>query len=197
ACNTKDIALLGRHNLENVCAAIAATWEIINHDTKLIKKVLRSFPGLPHRLEILRQVKGVWYVNDSFGTTPETAIVALQTFKQPKVLIVGGSDKGANYAELAAEIVKSGVKHVVAIGETGPKVVDLVKTLPDGKNIPFTVLDMTNTMPTVVQTAQSKANKGDVVLLSTGSASFGMFANYKDRGEQFRAAVQALAGAEQ
>src|SRR5690606_17536078 len=72
-CDISDVALLGRHNLENVCAAIAATWEIIGGKTDIIKKVLRSFPGLPHRLEILKQIKGVWYVNDSFGTTPETA----------------------------------------------------------------------------------------------------------------------------
>ncbi len=192
-CSVQDVALLGRHNLENVCAAIAATWEIIKHDSGLIKKVLRGFPGLPHRLEIIKQIKGVWYVNDSFGTTPETAVVALQTFKQPKVLIVGGSDKGSDYSQLAAAILQADIRHIVAIGQTGPRVIELMKAQANGKKINYTVLDMSADMNKIVQTAQAQARKGDVILLSTGSASFGMFANYKDRGEQFRATVQALA----
>lgn len=195
-CRVSDVALLGRHNLENVCAAISATWQLIGKDKKIIKKVLRNFPGLPHRLEIIKQIKGVWYVNDSFGTTPETAVVALETFPQPKVLIVGGSDKGARYEELANSITKNNVKHIIAIGQTGPKVVDLVKQNNPQSPIPATVLTPDVGMAGVVETAQKYVHKGDVVLLSTGSASFGMFANYKDRGEQFRAAVLALSPAE-
>lgn len=191
-CGTNEVALLGRHNLENVCAAIAATWEIIDGKTDIIKEVVRNFPGLPHRLEIIKQVKGVWYINDSFGTTPETAIVALQTFSQPKVLIVGGSEKGADYKKLAKAILDSNVRHVVAIGQTGPKIVDLVKASGSSK-VGVTVLDNKADMGKIVQVAQTQAHHGDVVLLSTGSASFGMFANYKDRGEQFNSAVKALA----
>ncbi len=190
-CSTNEVALLGRHNLENVCAAIAATWEIIGGKTDVIKEVVRNFPGLPHRLEILKQIKGVWYINDSFGTTPETAIVALQTFSQPKVIIVGGSDKGADYKELAKTILSTNVRHVVAIGQTGPKIVDLIKTGGSTK-VGSTALDDQADMTKIVQTAQTLARHGDVVLLSTASASFGMFTDYKDRGEQFRAAVSEL-----
>ena len=196
-CKTRDVALLGRHNLENVCAAISATWHLINQDKLVVQKVVKNFAGLPHRLEIVDQVKGVWYVNDSFGTTPETAIVAIDSFTQPKVLIVGGSDKGADYHSLAATIVKSDVHHVIAIGETGPKILQLMKQFPNNEKTAVTVLDETKTMPDIVATAKQFAKKGDVVLLSTGSASFGMFANYKDRGDQFRTAVKALVAAAQ
>lgn len=194
-CHVDDVALLGRHNLENVCAAIAATWEVIGKDKHIVQKVVKNFAGLPHRLEIVKKIKGVWYVDDSFGTTPETAVVALDAFRQSKVLIVGGSDKGADYVQLAQAIVQQNVKHVVAIGETGPKVVDLMKRTAPEKQVGVTVLGSDTTMPQIVQTAMQQARRGDVVLLSTGSASFGMFANYKDRGEQFKTAVLALSKA--
>lgn len=187
-CNTTDVALLGRHNLENICAAIAATWEIILHDTAAIKQVLSSFTGLEHRLELVRELNGVKYYDDSFGTTPETAIVAIQAFDQPKVVILGGSDKGTEFDDLAQVVATHNVKAVILIGDTAPMIQAALKTA--GYE---TIIPGGDTMATIMEAVQTQIAPGDVVLLSTGCASFGLFKNYKDRGEQFSRAVQALA----
>lgn len=193
-CSTEDMALRGRHNLQNVCAAIAATWDLTNGNKDAMREVIKTFTGLPHRLQVVRDLGGVLFVDDSFGTTPETAVVALDSFTQPKVLIVGGASKNANYSELAQKIVSSNVKAVVAIGETGPKITDLVQAYARavGKTIPCAVLGSEVKMPEIVATAAQQAVKGDVIMLSTGCASFGMFKNYEERGQQFQAAVNAL-----
>lgn len=191
--NIKDVQLPGRHNLENVSAAIAATWELIDHKKDVIKKALKDFKGLPHRLETVGTYNHVTYVDDSFGTTPSTAIVALKALKQPKIIILGGSDKGTSYQPLVEELTQQNIKHIIAIGETGPAIIELYKNHPKGANAPFTIFDSSKSMQNIVQTATEKADKGDVVLLSTASASFGMFKNYKDRGEQFKQAVATLA----
>lgn len=193
-CNIKDVKLLGRHNLENVCAALIATWTIIGKKPKIYKKAIQSFTGLEHRLEILGEINGVKYVNDSFGTTPETAIVAIKSFNQPKIMIVGGSDKGANFAELAQTIVSGNVKHLVGIGIMGPKILNTVKAYDAQKKVGMTLLDENTNMSQIVDTATKQASKGDVILLSTACASFGMFENYKQRGELFKQAVQTIAG---
>ena len=191
-CSTNDIALPGRHNFENVCAAIAATWDLVMHDKKSIKTALEKFTGLPHRLQIVRDYNGILLIDDSFGTTPETAIVAMEAFKQPKIMIIGGSDKGSSYEELVQKVIKGNVKHVVAIGETGPKIVDLLKKYAQFRAVPYTVLDSSAKMPAVVSAALQQATKGDAVMLSPACASFDMFANYQERGEQFQATVKSL-----
>ncbi len=188
-CSTKDVKLPGRHNLENACAAIAATWGLINGDVGAIKSVLSTFTGLPFRLELVRELNGVKYYNDSFSTTPETAIAALKAFDQPKIIIVGGSDKGVPFNELAEAITTSNVKHMLAIGQMGPAIADLAR------NKGFTSITTENldSMSAVISKAHQLSSPGDIVLLSTGCASFGMFRDYKDRGKQFNQAVQALA----
>lgn len=185
---TADVALLGRHNLENICAAIAATWEIIERDKSAVTQVITSFSGLEHRLELVRELDGVRYYDDSFGTAPETAIVAVQAFPEPKVLILGGSDKGADYSELAHVVATNNVRRVVLIGRTGPAIEAALRTA--GFN---DIVDGGKDMASIVNTARSQAKPGDVILLSTACASFDMFKNYKDRGMQFKQAVQALA----
>lgn len=192
-CSTKDIKLPGRHNIENVCAAIAATWDLIGHNKHAVKKVLKNFTGLPHRLEKVAEINDVTFIDDSFGTNPATAIVALRSFRQPKIIIVGGSEKGISYQPLVDEIVKQNVKHVVAIGETGPAILELLKTAPGGNIITHTSLNATKTMDEIISSATEKATNGDVILLSTASASFDMFKDYKDRGDQFKVAVKRLA----
>ncbi len=185
---TAGVALLGRHNLENICAAIGATWEIIKHDSEAVTRVITSFTGLEHRLELVRELEGVRYYDDSFGTTPETAIVAVQAFESPKILILGGSDKGADYGELAHVVSTSNVRRVVLIGKTGPDIETALRAA--GFN---DIVDGGSDMTAIVNTARDQAKSGDVVLLSTACASFDMFNNYKDRGMQFKQAVQALA----
>jgi UDP-N-acetylmuramoylalanine--D-glutamate ligase len=182
-----EVKLLGEHNLQNICAAITAVWEV-TQDLDAVRQVLHSFSGLEHRLELVRASEGIKYYDDSFGTTPDTAIVALRSFKEPKVVILGGSDKGIPFDHLADEVVKSNVRQVIAIGKTGPKIAELIRRRG------FTnITEGLSRMPEIVAAASQAAQPGDVVLLSTGCASFGLFRDYKDRGDQFKAAVQALA----
>jgi UDP-N-acetylmuramoylalanine--D-glutamate ligase len=187
-CDVADVKLLGAHNWENACAAVTAAWQI-TQDTEAIRSVVTSFGGLEHRLEFVRELDGVTYYNDSFGTTPETAIVALESFAQPKVAIVGGSDKGVPFDDMADAIIRNNVHVLIAIGDTGPKIAEIVR----GKGGTMKIIESLDTMPEIVAAAREHARSGDVVLLSTGCASFGLFENYKDRGEQFKQAVQALA----
>lgn len=186
-CKTDELKLLGHHNWQNVCAAITAVWQV-TQDVEAIKSVLVTFSGLEHRLEFVRELDGVKYYDDSFGTTPETAIVAIEAFNQPKVVILGGSDKGSNYGELAQVVKQNNVRHVLTIGEMGPVI---AKEL---QNVGYSsYIEGGNTMHDIVTNAQKHAMPGDVVLLSTACASFGLFKDYKDRGEQFKQVVQSLA----
>jgi UDP-N-acetylmuramoylalanine--D-glutamate ligase len=184
---SKDEAkLLGEHNLQNICAAITAVWQS-TQDVDAISKVLSTFAGMEHRLEFVREINGVKYYDDSFGTTPETAIVAMKSFRQPKVLILGGSDKGADYEPLAEEVLKSNTRHVITIGETGTKIAEKLRQINYSQ-----VTEGVQTMPEIIKLAQQISQEGDVVLLSAASASFGLFKDYKDRGNQFKQAVQEL-----
>jgi len=186
-CNVDEVALLGRHNLDNVCAAIASVWKIINGNVEIIKKVVSSFSGMEHRLEFVREVGGVKYYNDSFATTPESTIAAIRAFKQPKVIILGGHDKKVPLFDVVSEITKSNIRQVVVVGETGEQIIKLL-TERGFDNISLGG----NTMEEIVKTAKKAAQPGDVVLLSTACASFGLFRNYKDRGDQFKNVVNDL-----
>jgi UDP-N-acetylmuramoylalanine--D-glutamate ligase len=187
-CATDDLKLLGQHNWQNVCAAVTAVWQAGVQDVAAIRSVLTSFSGLPHRLSLVRELDGVKYYDDSFGTTPETAIVALQAFDQPKVIILGGSDKGANYVELAKAVAGDHIRAALLIGNQA----DQIKgALQDAGFSAFSPGG--NTMTEIVEMARGVAQPGDIVLLSTGCASFDMFKDYHDRGQQFIEAVQALA----
>lgn len=185
-CRTDELKLLGKHNWQNVCAAVTAVWQI-TQDIEAIRAVLTTFSGLEHRLEFVRELDGIRYYDDSFGTTPDTAIVAIEAFKEPKVVILGGSDKGVTFETLARAIVDNNVRHVVAIGLMGTKIATELQK-QGYRNISTGAKDIAE----IVQQARMAAQSGDVVLLSTACASFDMFKNYKDRGEQFKQAVLGL-----
>lgn len=185
-CDVTELKLLGKHNWQNACAAATVSWQV-DQEVEPIRKVLTSFTGLEHRLEYVREVDGVKYYDDSFGTTPETAIVAIQAFEQPKVVILGGSDKGAAFDKLALTVKNDSVRHVILIGKMAPKIqaeleVSGYTSFSSGGT----------TMPEIVANARKAAQPGDVVLLSTACASFDLFKDYKDRGNQFKSTVQAL-----
>jgi UDP-N-acetylmuramoylalanine--D-glutamate ligase len=185
-CKTSEIALLGEHNWQNVCAAVTAVWQV-SKDTAAIKKAITEFTGLEYRLELIRELNGVKYFNDSFATTPEATIAAMRAFTQPKIMILGGSDKGIPLDSVVDEVINNNVKHVIAIGNTGKVIAE--KLAQKGYK-PITVgLD---NMVDMVNTANKYAENGDVVLLSTASASFGLFKDYKDRGNQFNQSVNQL-----
>lgn len=198
-CKTAEIKLLGQHNWQNVCAAVTAVWQV-TQDVPALRSVLTSFTGLEHRLEFVREVGGVRYYDDSFGTTPETAAVAVAAFDEPKVVILGGSDKGANFDILADTVKSSNLRQVILIGNTTHPTYktatpDIEKALrAKGVNaITSLVKPGGVTMKEIVQAAHDAAKPGDVVLLSTACASFDMFKNYKDRGAKFKQAVLKLA----
>jgi UDP-N-acetylmuramoylalanine--D-glutamate ligase len=185
-CLVSDLKLLGRHNWQNVCAAVTTTWQI-TQNVEALRSALTNFSGLEHRLEFVRELDDVRYYNDSFGTTPETAVVAIQAFEQPKVIILGGSDKGADYGALAKVVAEGNVRQAILIGEQAER---LEKALAEAG---FT--DVTpggQTIDEIVAVARAAAQPGDIVVLSPACASFDMFQNYKDRGEQFVKAVRAL-----
>ncbi len=194
---TSDIALPGKHNLENVCAAVmAARLADIGKDAMV--KVLKTFTGLEHRLELVKEMHGVTYYDDSFSTTPETAIAAIEAFTAPEILILGGSSKKSDFTELGRVIRDAkNIKAIVGIGDEWERIKYELRTesqerrSENGELKPLLIEDLTD-MKAVVSAAAKIAKAGDVVLLSPGCASFGMFKNYKERGDQFKKEVMTL-----
>jgi UDP-N-acetylmuramoylalanine--D-glutamate ligase len=186
-CKEGDIALLGRHNLENACAAISAIWEISKNNLKAITDTLNSFSGMKHRLEFVSEINQVKYYNDSFATTPEATIAAIRAFNKPIVIILGGSFKGVELNQVVDEVLNSTVKWVVAIGDSADYFVN--NLIASGFN---NISKIETNMNDIVEEATKRSTAGDVVLLSTACASFGMFENYEDRGNQFKQVVNSL-----
>lgn len=188
-CSINVLQLPGSHNLDNACAAIDAVWQF-TQDTSIIAAGLTAFTGLPHRLKFIRNVRDIAYYDDSIATTPGSSIAAIRAFTQPKVLIIGGSDKGADYTLLVSEIaMNDGVRAVIAIGEQGSIIGQLL--IEAGARGAVYVVD-TKDMYTIVARSAACAQPGDVVVLSPACASFDMFKSYADRGDQFITAVNEL-----
>jgi UDP-N-acetylmuramoylalanine--D-glutamate ligase len=185
--STDELKIPGHHNQENAVAAIDAAL-VFDVDDDAIVKGLNSFHGLPHRLKLVKEVNGVQYYDDSIATTPGSAIAALASFEQPKILILGGSSKGVDFSGLAQKITQTNTKHVILIGGEAPHIQN---ALEKAGYTNFTNLGHT-TMHDIVALARDKATAGDIVILSPSCASFDMFKNYADRGDQFIAAVEAL-----
>lgn len=186
--DTNEITLLGKHNLENVCAAVmAATLSGVERED--IITVLKSFKGLEHRLELVKEVNGATYYNDSFSTTPETAIAAIESFSQPEILILGGSSKNSDFTQLGKTIrLSSNIKAIIGIGTEW----DAIKDAIGRPSREILMVEGADSMAKVVIAAAKLAVSGDVVLLSPACASFGMFKNYKERGDQFKAEINKL-----
>lgn len=181
----KSLQLVGTHNIDNACAAITAALQF-GDVTSFIDEGLQAFTGLPHRLKLVRELEGVQYYDDSIATTPGSAIAALRAIAAPKLLILGGYDKGADYTELIALVKETGT-HVLAIGTNRSKIVQLCKQY----DVTYTELDTTS-MKEIVEKAQGLAPERGAVILSPAAASFDMFKSYTDRGEQFVTAVEGL-----
>jgi len=146
------------------------------------QKAVRDFPGLPHRLQLVHEGNGVRWFNDSIATIPEAAIAALDSFPPRRVLqIVGGFDKGLPLTALAAALCER-AKAVLCIGQTGPKIAASIAESPTHGCAPVYEC---GDLPTAVAQAKRIAVEGDIVLLSTGCASYGQFTNFEERGEMF------------
>lgn len=187
--NTDKLLLKGKHNWENITAAII-TARLAGVDIKTIKKIVFKFKGLEHRLELVGEVEGIKFYNDSFATGPQSTIAALKSFDEPITIILGGYDKGLDYSELAKIISdRENVKSVILVGDVSLKI---KKALIKG-NYQGNVLNLGKTsMRDMVKTALENTPRNGVVLLSPAAASFDMFENYKDRGNQFKRAVKHL-----
>ncbi len=186
--NASEILLPGKHNLENVCAAaVAATLSDVSKEN--IISVLKTFKGLEHRLELVDTINGVKYYDDSFSTTPETAIAAIKAFNNPEILILGGSSKNSNFEELSKVISDSkNIKAIIGIGVEWKRIKEQITNL--GSVI--LLIEGADSMEKIVKAASRIALPEDVVLLSPACASFDMFKNYKDRGEQFKKEVKKV-----
>ncbi len=183
-CSTDALQLPGAHNIQNACAAISAALPFMT-STDAVEAGLRDFTGLPHRLKFVGEANGVKYYDDSIATTPGSAIAAMRSFDAPKVLILGGSDKGADYGEIA-EVCKQTNTRVVSIGQTGKRIAEICRE----RGVEVTRVE--GVMDEVVPTCARLASPGDVVILSPASASFDQYNNYSDRGDKFVAAVGNL-----
>lgn len=180
----EELSLPGGHNLENCMAAIAMSY-VSGIDIEVIKNVLKTFKAVEHRLEFVKDLDGVKYVNDSKGTNPDSTIKAVQAYKSPIILIAGGYDKGSDYNELL-EIAKKNVKTIVLMGETAEKIKETA--------IKHGILDIykVENMKEAVITCHKLAKEGDVVLLSPACASWGMYNNFEERGRDFKNNVNNL-----
>lgn len=175
-----NFKLRGGHNLENIGAAVAAGI-IAGCGKEVVESVLNEFKGLEHRLELVAEKNGVKYYNDSFSTTPETAIAAINSFSEPLIVILGGSGKNSDFTALGETISKAkNIKAVILVGQERERILQSIKKTK------AKVFEGAQSMEEILSQARSVSKKGDVVLLSPACASFGMFKNYKDRGEQFK-----------
>lgn len=188
-CGVDTLHLVGAHNQENACAAISAVKKILPEATsQQIASGLSAFEGLPHRLKFVAEKNGVKYYDDSIATTPGSAVVAIRSFNQPKILILGGHDKGSDYRDLVREITQTdSVKTVLLIGSNADKLAELFDEVGASSRIDNLGIQ---SMTEIVQFAKKCTESGDVVILSPASASFDMFDSYHDRGDQFMKAVE-------
>ena len=181
--DVEEISLRGKHNIKNTMAASVAA-RLVNIRNNSLRESLKGFKGAPHRLEEVKVVDGVTYVNDSKATNVNSVFYALDTIKTPIVWIVGGQDKGNDYNSLLPYVHEK-VRAIVCLG------VDNTPIIQSFYNTIDTLVE-TRSMDEAVKLAQSFAQEGDTVLLSPACASFDLFKNYEERGDLFKAAVQKL-----
>ncbi|ACU08901.1 UDP-N-acetylmuramoylalanine--D-glutamate ligase [Flavobacteriaceae bacterium 3519-10] len=175
-----ELALVGNHNVANSLAASIAG-KILKISNESIRNSLMTFQAVQHRLEQVAETGGVRFINDSKATNVNATYYALESMKQPTVWIVGGIDKGNDYTEIE-DLVKRKVKAIVCLGLDNQKIVDFFKSKKD-------LIYSTSSMAEAVNISKSLAAKGDAVLLSPCCASFDLFENYEDRGNQFKKEV--------
>lgn len=181
-----EIRLRGAHNVLNVLAACALTGAIsVRPD--LMMAAVREFRGVPHRLEIVREVNGVTWVNDSIATAPERVTAALHSFSEPVVLLLGGRDKKLPWDDMIALALRQ-CRAIIAFGEAGDLVAEAAARVSGQTNAAI----RTGTLAEAVAQARAAAQPGDVVLLSPGATSYDAYPDFAARGEQFRELVQAL-----
>ncbi len=187
--NIEDIMLPGMHNVENYMAAIAAIWHMVSVDS--IKQVATTFNGVEHRIEFIRKINGVKFYNDSIASSPTRTMAGLSAFNQKVLLIAGGYDKQIPFDQLGHAVVNK-VKTLVLIGKTANKIEKAVKdAMVTTEQQALPILKCTS-LDIAVSEALKVAEEGDIIILSPACASFDMFKNFEDRGNQYKKIVKNL-----
>lgn len=188
--NAGEIIIPGVHNVENYLAAIAAVIDYVSPET--IHRIATTFSGVEHRIELVRELNGVRFYNDSIASSPSRTIAGLNSFNRKVILIAGGKDKNIPY-DAIGEVLAEKVKILVLIGQTAPKIEEALKAYSEktgkGKDIPILKC---STYEEVVNTAYKNAVPGDIIILSPASTSFDMFRNFEERGNKFKEIVNSL-----
>ena len=188
--NIDEIRMRGEHNRGNILAAITASLAF-DVEVQSIQKAIVHFPGIEHRLEFVREKDGIQYYNDTAATVPEAAINAMKSFEEPIILIAGGNNKKLDFENMARTIQEKTKDCVFFSGEATDNILRLIEDSSKDSNVSKSYTQV-KTMQDAVRIATQQATVGDVVLLSPGATSFGLFKNEFDRGEQYRDCVHKL-----
>lgn len=183
-CDTSSVFMPGDHNMENALAASLAAY-LSGVETKFIVETLKTFKGVEHRLEFVQEIEGIKFYNDSKGTNTDATIKAIQSFHQPINLILGGYEKGEDFSVLM-KFLQTSVRSVSVMGQTKERI---IKEMKDAGYTNYYVVD---TLREAVLNSVRRARKGDVVLLSPACASWDMYSNYMERGNEFKSIVKEL-----
>ena len=186
--NVEDVILRGNHNYQNIATAIAATSSLVDIDT--IVEAVKEFKPVEHRIEFIRELDGVKWYNDSASSSPSRTLSGINAFKEDIILIAGGYDKNLDYTPLAKPIIEK-VKSLILIGQTSGKIFDAVKLELEKENKEIDI-HMCESLEETIKLAKKVAKPGQVVLFSPASASFDMFKNFADRGNQFKELVKKI-----
>ena len=184
--NEQEIRIPGKHNLRNYLAAFEAVREYVRPDT--CRKVAQEFSGVEHRLETVRTINGVRYINDSIASSPTRTIAGLQALKEKPIVILGGYDKHLPFNQLGDELCLR-AKTAIVTGDTADQIYEAIMCSKENNGFPVLKVD---TMETAVLKASQLATEGDVVLLSPACASFDRFRNFEERGNLFKKLVMEL-----
>ena len=184
-CPVADLSLRGQHNWSNAAAAVAGALAFGVPATHFAEAI-RSFEGLPHRLEYVAERDGVTYYNDSLATTVDATCAALRAFDASLLLIAGGASKGADFSALGTAIAAGHIRAVLLIGREAPRIAAAVQQAGAGG-----IIHCCRDLPQALDAARRLAQTGDVVLLSPACASFDQFASYAERGDLFKRLVRA------
>ena len=186
--NSSDIVIPGSHNIENYCTAISAVWGLVSVEN--IRKIARTFGGVEHRIEFVREYNGVKYYNDSIATSPSRVISGLRAFNQKIIVIMGGSDKGNDMSEMVPDILKN-VKLLVLNGATAQKIYDTVTNYEGFEKSGVKVVKLT-TMEDALEYAKNNSSKGDIVTLCPACPAFDQFKTFEYRGRKFKEIVNGF-----
>ena len=186
--NVEDVILRGNHNYQNIATAIAATSSLVDIDTAV--EAIKEFKPVEHRIEFIREIDGVKWYNDSASSSPSRTLSGINAFKEEIILIAGGYDKNLDYTPLAKPIIEK-VKSLILIGQTSCKIFDAVKSELEKENKELDI-HMCENLEETINLARKVAKAGQVVLFSPASASFDMFKNFDDRGNQFKELVKKI-----